>query len=230
MRIIILSLALLLLTLNGLYARLEILNDGKINIISPPAFECPPFKVSADEKWRLSETLIRADAAGNKQFVIRIQASIPFCPSLQQQTYCQAVISMDDGTIDYAQRLTNGPGDHFIIPLNNPPYLNQLRHLLRDCVVWTNWYQFVGAENPGTFTCPDGDYHFVFSARPQGAPIPNAGASQPSAMERLRLQIKLTRQTLSGSSNQIISEPGALLTILDSLDDLKSSFQAELGD
>ncbi|MGA3143331.1 MAG: hypothetical protein ABSF10_09865 [Verrucomicrobiota bacterium] len=237
MKNIILVLTLIFISSNSIFASLEFMDGGIVKVISGPISGYSPFKVYADENWKVTETKLVTNEFGQQQFELRIQAIVPFSKSIQKRTVCEAVFSMDAGTFDYSGPLASGlrskltrrpaPSDHFKVDMNNHQFIENLRTLLNDCVAWTNWYEAYGSTTRGTFHGLTGDYTYIYSADTSGEDDFNKDSSIPSEMQRLVLEIQLfPGENTGGHPEKTIREPKALLSILDSLDEIQKGYQA----
>jgi hypothetical protein len=107
--------------------------------------------------------------------------------------------------------------------MHNQQFIQNLRTLLNDCVSWTNWYDPEGSLTKGTFHGLTGDYAYVFRADLGG----DDDLNRISKMRRVVLEIQLfSGENTGGHPEKTIREPKALLSILDSLDEIQKSYQA----
>ena len=231
MKNIILVLALIFLSSNFVFARLEFMDGGIVKVISSPISGHPPFNVYADENWKIIEQKLVSDESGQQQFKVRIQPIVQFSKTVQKNIWCTAVFSMDNGTFDYGYhnfRPSDGPSEIFRVDMHNQQFIQNLRTLLNDCVAWTNWYDPEGSITKGTFHGLAGDYTYVFRVDDtQGEDDVNKDSSVPSKMQRLVLKIQLfPDENTGGHPEKTIREPKALLSILDSLGEIQKSYQA----
>jgi hypothetical protein len=223
MKNIILVFALIFLSSNSVFASLEFTSGGIVKVISGPISGHPPFNVYADEYWKIIDKKLVTDESGQQQFKVRIQPIVQFSKAVQKYIICTAVFSMDAGTFDYSGPLASGPSGHFKVDMNNHQFIENLRTLLNDCVAWTNWYEAYGSTTRGTFHGLTGDYTYIYSAVTSGEDDFNKDSSIPSKMQRLVLEIQLfPGDVAQGQSEKTIREPKALLSILDSLDEITS--------
>jgi hypothetical protein len=231
MKNIILVFALIFLSSNSVFASLEFTSGGIVKVISGPISGYPPFNVYADENWKIIDKKLVTDESGQQQFKVRIQPIVQFSKTVQKYTWCTAVFSMDNGTFDYGYRdfrPSGSPSEIFRVDMHNQQFIHNLRSLLNDCVAWTNWYDPEGSITKGTFHGLTGDYTYVFRADDtQGEDDVNKDSSVPSKMRRLVLEIQLfPGDVAQGHPEKTIHEPKALLSILDSLDEIQKSYQA----
>jgi hypothetical protein len=227
MKNIILVFALIFLSSNSVFASLEFTSGGIVKVISGPISGHPPFNVYADEYWKIIDKKLVTDESGQQQFKVRIQPIVQFSKAVQKYIICTAVFSMDAGTFDFSGPLASGPSDHFKVDMNNHQFIENLRTLLNDCVAWTNWYEAYGSTTRGTFHGLTGDSTYIYSADTSGEDDFNKDSSIPSKMQRLVLEIQLfPGDVAQGQSEKTIREPKALLSILDSLDEIQKSYQA----
>ena len=227
MKNIILVFALIFLSSNSVFASLEFTSGGIVKVISGPISGYPPFNVYADENWKIIDKKLVTDESGQQQFKVRIQPIVQFSKAVQKYIICTAVFSMDAGTFDFSGPLASGPSDHFKVDMNNHQFIENLRTLLNDCVAWTNWYEAYGSTTRGTFHGLTGDYTYIYSAVTSGEDDFNKDSSIPSEMQRLVLEIQLfPGENTGGHPEKTIREPKALLSILDSLDEIQKSYQA----
>jgi hypothetical protein len=227
MKNIILVLTLIFISSNSVFASLEFTSGGIVKVISGPISGYPPFNVYADENWKIIDKKLVTDESGQQQFKVRIQPIVQFSKAVQKYIICTAVFSMDAGTFDYSGPLASGPSGHFKVDMNNHQFIENLRTLLNDCVAWTNWYEAYGSTTRGTFHGLTGDYTYIYSAVTSGEDDFNKDSSIPSKMQRLVLEIQLfPGDVAQGQSEKTIREPKALLSILDSLDEIQKSYQA----
>jgi hypothetical protein len=227
MKNIILVFALIFLSSNSVFASLEFTSGGIVKVISGPISGHPPFNVYADEYWKIIDKKLVTDESGQQQFKVRIQPIVQFSKAVQKYIICTAVFSMDAGTFDYSGPLASGPSGHFKVDMNNHQFIENLRTLLNDCVAWTNWYEAYGSTTRGTFHGLTGDSTYIYSADTSGEDDFNKDSSIPSEMQRLVLEIQLfPGENTGGHPEKTIREPKALLSILDSLDEIQKSYQA----
>ena len=227
MKNIILVFALIFLSSNSVFASLEFTSGGIVKVISGPISGYPPFNVYADENWKIIDKKLVTDESGQQQFKVRIQPIVQFSKAVQKYIICTAVFSMDAGTFDYSGPLASGPSGHFKVDMNNHQFIENLRTLLNDCVAWTNWYEAYGSTTRGTFHGLTGDSTYIYSADTSGEDDFNKDSSIPSKMQRLVLEIQLfPGENTGGHPEKTIREPKALLSILDSLDEIQKSYQA----
>ena len=225
MKNIILVFALIFLSSNSVFARLEFMDGGIVKVISGPS-SLSSFDVYADENWKIIDKILVTDESGQQQFKVRIQPIVQYSKAVQKYTYCTAVFSMDNGTFDFGYRdfrPSDGPSEIFRVDMHNQQFIQNLRTLLNDCVSWTNWYDPEGSLTKGTFHGLTGDYAYVFRADLGG----DDDLNRISKMRRVVLEIQLfSGENTGGHPEKTIREPKALLSILDSLDEIQKSYQA----
>jgi len=225
MKNIILVLTLIFISSNSVFARLEFMDGGIVKVISGPS-SLFYFDVYADENWKIIDKILVTDESGQQQFKVRIQPIVQYSKAVQKYTYCTAVFSMDNGTFDFGYRdfrPSDGPSEIFRVDMHNQQFIQNLRTLLNDCVSWTNWYDPEGSLTKGTFHGLTGDYAYVFRADLGG----DDDLNRISKMRRVVLEIQLfSGENTGGHPEKTIREPKALLSILDSLDEIQKSYQA----
>jgi len=225
MKNIILVLTLIFISSNSVFARLEFMDGGIVKVISGPS-SLFYFDVYADENWKIIDKILVTDESGQQQFKVRIQPIVQYSKAVQKYTYCTAVFSMDNGTFDFGYRdfrPSDGPSEIFRVDMHNQQFIQNLRTLLNDCVSWTNWYDPEGSLTKGTFHGLTGDYAYVFRADLGG----DDDLNRISKMRRVVLEIQLfSGENTGGHPEKTIHEPKALLSILDSLDEIQNSYQA----
>ena len=225
MKNIILVLTLIFISSNSVFARLEFMDGGIVKVISGPS-SLFYFDVYADENWKIIDKILVTDESGQQQFKVRIQPIVQYSKAVQKYTYCTAVFSMDNGTFDFGYRdfrPSDGPSEIFRVDMHNQQFIQNLRTLLNDCVSWTNWYDPEGSLTKGTFHGLTGDYAYVFRSVLGG----DYDLNRISKMRRVVLEIQLfSGENTGGHPEKTIREPKALLSILDSLDEIQKSYQA----
>jgi hypothetical protein len=225
MKNIILVLTLIFISSNSVFARLEFMDGGIVKVISGPS-SLFYFDVYADENWKIIDKILVTDESGQQQFKVRIQPIVQYSKAVQKYTYCTAVFSMDNGTFDFGYRdfrPSDGPSEIFRVDMHNQQFIQNLRTLLNDCVSWTNWYDPEGSLTKGTFHGLTGDYAYVFRADLGG----DDDLNRISKMRRVVLEIQLfSGENTGGHPEKTIREPKALLSILDSLDEIQKGYQA----
>ena len=233
-----------------LFARLEFLDDGLVKVFPPPTSGYSPFVVYGDEKWEITKTKIMPNNLGERRFAVCVQAVIPKNQALQAGACCQALFSMEKGTVEFSDAAE--PKLKFSFSFKNQQVVDNLKLLLNDCASWTNWYNSAGAkgaEKMGLFDWGDHRSQYLLEATDVSSQSQfGSSPSESLNVERMSLKIAFYPAPAAASDNNpfssnqptgrqsrpvgrpeaVICEAKALLTILNSIDDIKVKYKSAL--